>query len=74
MESNVYDVSVDSIVLQDGEAEYVDTSVKMLNGEEEYDNNAISSGNSVYFYITIGVCIILGIVLGIIMGKKSALK
>ena len=41
----------------------------------EYINDEnVSINNNVALWVTIGVCAVIGIVLGIILGRKSAMK
>ncbi len=56
--SNVYDGSIDN----------------SFDGGNFNENGSSSNGGFIVLWITIGVCILLGIVLGIIFGRKSAMK
>ncbi len=49
---------------------------EVLDGGMDYmnENNASSNSSFMILWITIGVCIVLGITLGIILGRKSAMK
>ena len=64
------DMAIDNEVYIDD----VYTGEMMMQDEiyMETENNGISS--NVIFWITIIICAILGIVLGIILGRRSAMK
>ena len=48
-------------------------TIGYLENDESYQEES-EKGNSIAFFITIGICVVVGIVLGIIFGRKSALK
>ncbi|MBQ8299806.1 MAG: hypothetical protein IJX99_08160 [Clostridia bacterium] len=56
-------MSYDAISVQD--SEFV---------TDEMNNSSDVTGSQIALYIVIGVCAIIGIVLGIILGKKAAYK
>lgn len=56
-------MSYDAISMQD--SEFV---------TDEMNNSSDATGSQIALYIVIGVCAIIGIVLGIILGKKAAYK
>ena len=81
IEKNYLEVDVNDFegmgvdTIENNTANVTDSKLEEISvSDDSFQSENTTHGNMMAFWITISLCILMGIVLGIILGRRSALK